>query len=275
MTFALLCFLLVGCDQENVIFHSNIVNTIPKEKVLPIRSTLKDKETILSTFINKTPNEWGEHVTGVKTSFQTNERELALTFDACGGPFGSDIDHELLSYLKDERVPATLFVNSLWIEENKQEFLELAEDPLFQIENHGTDHKPLSVTGQTAWGIHGTSSVGEAFDEITKNHEKITELTGRSPNMFRSGTAYYDEVAVEIADDLGISVVNYSILGDAGATYSSHQVKTALLSASPGDIALLHMNQPNSGTAQGVIEAVPLLREKGFSFVQLSNHKLR
>ncbi|MCA0987674.1 polysaccharide deacetylase family protein [Alkalihalobacillus algicola] len=274
---ALLGALLVGCQQQPVAVHTTIEKETfeHSEKDLLHRSNSYDKETIISSFADQHPKEWGESVTGVKTAFHTEEHELALTFDACGGQHGSKIDHQLISFLNDQAIPATLFVNSRWIDENKEAFLELAENPLFQIENHGTEHKPLSVSGETAWGIQGTDSVEEAYEEIMENHTKITELTGRSPELFRSGTAYYDEVAVEVASDLGISVVNFTILGDAGATYSSNQVKNALLDASPGDIALLHMNQPNSGTAKGVMEAVPLLKEKGFSFVKLENQNLR
>lgn len=274
---SLLGVLLVGCQQQPAAVHPTIENETfeRSETDLLHRSNSYDKETILSSYTDQLPTEWGERVTGVKTAFHTKENELALTFDACGGQHGSKIDHKLISFLKDQAIPATLFVNSRWIDENKEAFLTLADNPLFQIENHGTEHKPLSVSGETAWGIQGTESVEEAFEEIMENHLKITELTGRSPELFRSGTAYYDEVAVEVASELGISVVNFTILGDAGATYSSKQVKNALLEASPGDIALLHMNQPNSETAKGVMEAVPLLKEKGFSFVKLENQNLR
>ncbi|WP_377889813.1 polysaccharide deacetylase family protein [Alkalihalobacillus sp. R86527] len=269
--------LLVGCQQQAVTGHSTIENKSfeRSDKDLPSYSVSQNKENVISSYKDQSPSEWGERVTGVKTAFHTKTDELALTFDACGGPSGSEIDQKLLSYLNDQGIPATLFVNSRWINENKEDFLELAENPLFQIENHGTEHKPLSVSGKTAWGIQGTRSVEEVFEEITNNQSKITKLTGRSPKLFRSGTAYYDEVAVNLASDLGISIVNFTILGDAGATYSSNQVKNALLEASPGDIALLHMNQPNSGTAKGVMEAIPLLKEKGFSFVTLENQILR
>ena len=31
------------------------------------------------------PVQWGENVTGVVTTFKTSQKEVALTFDACGG----------------------------------------------------------------------------------------------------------------------------------------------------------------------------------------------
>lgn len=222
----------------------------------------------------RTPTEWGENVTGVKRRFQTDKKEIALTFDACGGDYGNGYDEKLITYLRENNIPATLFINERWIIENKEIFLELADNPLFRIENHGTNHSPLSVNGGEAWGISATKSVEEAYEEIMHNHETVKQLTGREMTLFRSGTAYYDEIAVELANALGYEVVNYSILGDAGATFSSDQVKRALLRAEPGDIALLHMNQPNSGTAEGVRQAIPLLIEQGFEFVLLEGKML-
>lgn len=223
---------------------------------------------------NRQPQEWGENVTGVKTRFQTEEKEIALTFDACGGVNGNLVDNNLLDFLRQKSIPATLFVNQRWIIDNKSLFIELAADPLFQIENHGSEHLPLSVSGGVAWGIPATSSPAEAREEIMANHGTVKNLTGKNMTLFRSGTAFYDEVAVELANELGYEVVNFDILGDAGATYSSNQVKSALLSAKPGSIALLHMNQPNSGTAGGVISAIPILQAQGYEFVLIKDTTL-
>lgn len=228
----------------------------------------------IEAFYDQTPKEWGEQVTGVKTRFITDKKEMALTFDACGGVGSDGYDAELIEFLRQEEIPATLFISDLWIKANKDLFLELSDDPLFQIENHGTRHKPLSVNGGEAWGIAATNSPDEVFTEIMTNHNTVNELTGREMTLFRSGTAFYDEIAVEIAEALGYQVVNFNILGDAGATFTSEQVEQSLLSATPGSIALLHMNQPSSGTAAGVQAAIPQLIEQGFQFVLLNGREL-
>jgi hypothetical protein len=38
--------------------------------------------------------------------------------------------------------------------------------------------------------------------------------------------------------------------------------------AEPGSIILAHMNHPESDTAEGIMAAVPELRNKGFRFVK-------
>ncbi len=218
--------------------------------------------------------EWGERVTGVRRRLDTDEPVVALTFDACGGSGGNGVDTDLIEFLVAEAVPATLFVNGRWIDANPGVFDELVAEPLFEIANHGTDHRPLSVEGRSAYGIAGTASPEEAIAEIAGAQRQIAESTGLAPRHFRSGTAHYDDVAVRIVRDLGLECVNYDVLGDAGASLPAEQVAAQLRTASAGSIALLHMNHPGSGTAEGVARAVPELRDRGLELVRLGERPL-
>jgi len=233
------------------------------------------KERIAVEFAGRKPKQWGETVTGVRTRLKTSEKVLALTMDACGSPKGSGFDAALIGFLIKERIPATLFINARWIDANPALFKALAENPLFEIANHGMQHKPASVSGRSAYGIQGTKDISGLVDEIEENARKIASLTGKRPRYYRSGTAFYDDVAVAVASRLGQEVIGFSILGDAGATYRRDQVKAALLKALPGDIAILHMNHPQGDTAAGVIAALPELKRKGFRFVRLSDYELQ
>jgi peptidoglycan/xylan/chitin deacetylase (PgdA/CDA1 family) len=233
------------------------------------------KENIVEEFSGKTPKEWGEMVTGVRTELATDDIVIALTLDACGGAKGSGFDAVLINYLEREKVPATLFINSRWIDANRELFLRLAANPLFEIANHGLQHRPASVNGSSVYGISGTRDVAQLVDEIEMNSMKIERLTGKKPAYYRSGTAFYDDVAVEVANRLGYEVAGFTVLGDAGATYNSEQVKEALLGADPGAIVILHMNHPEGHTAAGVMAAIPELKKRGFRFVKLSDYDLR
>jgi peptidoglycan/xylan/chitin deacetylase (PgdA/CDA1 family) len=210
----------------------------------------------------------------VRTRLDTDRRLIALTFDACGGPSSDGYDAELIDFLIAAEVPTTLFLSLRWIRANPGISTDLAAEPLFEIGNHGTEHRPLSVTGRSAYGIVGTASADEVVEEVMGCQREIADLTGRPPIHFRSGTAHYDEVAARIVDELGLVVAGFDVLGDAGATWSATQVRDALLAARPGSIALLHMNHPGSGTAGGVRQAVPALRDGGFRFVRLGDQRL-
>ena len=232
-------------------------------------------QQISSRFSGRVPSQWGENVPGVHSRLATDEKVIALTLDACGSAKGKGVDTALMDFLQREQIPATLFINARWIDANPVLFRRLAANPLFEIANHGLRHKPASVTGRSVYGVNGTRDLRELVEEIELNARKIEAITAVRPRWYRSGTAYYDEVAVEVARSLNHDVAGYRVLGDAGATFSAAQVKAALLSSTPGDIILCHMNHPESGTAAGAIAAIPELRKRGFRFVCLSDYPLR
>jgi peptidoglycan/xylan/chitin deacetylase (PgdA/CDA1 family) len=243
-------------------------------QVEAIPSFASVEQSLIARYAPVIPTKWGERVPGVKTRLHTKDKVIALTFDACGGKEGSGYDEKLIQYLIQEQIPATLFINARWIAANPSTFQDLVSNPLFEIENHGTEHRPLSVNGKLAYGIAGTKSVKEVIHEMNDNADQIEKLTGKRPLFFRSGTAFYDEVAVSVAHDLGFELAGYSVLGDAGATFNTEQVYNAISKATSGSIVLAHMNHPEKDTAEGIIKAIPQLRKLGYNFVKLAAMEL-
>ena len=232
------------------------------------------KKSINIKYKNQIPKEWKENVTGVKTKLKTKEKVLAITMDACGSLYGMQYDKDLILFLEKEQIPATLFINARWIDKNLEDFKVLANNPLFEIANHGLLHKPASINGKSIYKISGTKNIDELIDEIELNARKIESITQKRPKYFRSGTAYYDEIAVKIANDLDHEVIGFSILGDAGATFSAKKVEETFLKAKGGEIIIVHFNHPNSGTRVGMINAIKELKNRGFKFVKLSDYSL-
>ncbi|MGV9247659.1 polysaccharide deacetylase family protein [Streptomyces sp. NPDC003710] len=242
----------------------------PTSRPSPTASSVTRTE-IVARYGHAIPRTWGFDAPGVVHALPAGKRVIALTFDACGGPGGSGYDRALIDFLRERRIPATLFLNSRWIDANPAAFHRLAADPLFEIANHGTRHRPLSVTGRSAYGIPGTRSAAEVYDEIAGNRAKLTGLLGAPPRFFRSGTAYCDDIAARIVTDLEERFVSFSVNGDGGATFTPEQVRTAVASARDGSIVLCHMNHPRGGTARGIAAAVPRLLAGGHTFVRLSD----
>ncbi|MFJ5966424.1 polysaccharide deacetylase family protein [Streptomyces sp. NPDC093060] len=226
---------------------------------------------IVARYGHSVPHSWGFDAPGVAHALPATKRAIALTFDACGGPGGSGYDRALIDFPRRREIPATLFINSRWIDANPAVFRRLAAEPLFEIANHGTRHRPLSVTGRSAYGIPGTRDAGQVYDEIAGNRAKLTRLLGTPPRFFRSGTAYCDDVAARIVGDLGERFVSFSVNGDGGATFTPGQVRATVSSAKPGSIVICHMNHPEGGTARGITTAVPHLLAAGHDFVRLSD----
>ena len=240
------------------------METIPPA---PVPKAVLSRQQVVARFGGVVPSYWGLEAPGVVRILSASA--IALTLDYCGGPGGSAVDHTILDMLQRYQVPATLFVNSRWIEANPVLARDLAAVPFFELANHGTGHLPLSVNGNSAYGIAGTRNTGEIYDEIMGNDEVLAELTGERPRFFRPGTAYLDNVATQICHALDVVPVGFSVNADGGATFPAATVADIVGRAQPGDVIICHGNQPRSGTGAGLIKAVPQLLDKGYVLATL------
>lgn len=228
---------------------------------------LPSRAAVVARFGSREPEHFGMFLSHMLTHV---DRRTALTFDACGGPRGSHYDGALVETLRKHKVPATLFLNARWIATFPTVAAELAADPLFELGNHGSQHRPLTVRGQAAYGIAGTRSVGEAYDEIVRGMDAVAGLTGGRPVWFRPGTAWADDVGVGVAGALGVRVTSFSVNADAGATASRKDVTANLSGAPSRAITLGHFNHPEGQTAEGLARALPVLLDRGRRFMTLS-----
>jgi len=239
-------------------------------------SYMRLKKKVIHEFIQAQPGRWGEFVKGVSEDLKTPEKCIAFTFDACGGEKGTGFDKELIEFLQQEKIPATLFITGRWIDAHYNDFLNLSRDPLFEIENHGLNHKPCSINGQSKYGIRGTENAAEAFDEIEANARKIEAITGHRPRLYRSATAFIDEACTRMAQELGIQAISFQVLsGDAiPHTPTSVIEENVVRNVRPGAIVIMHLNHPEWNTCEAMRKIVPRLRQQGYRFVNLNAFEL-
>ncbi|MBC7407685.1 MAG: polysaccharide deacetylase family protein [Arcicella sp.] len=264
--------------SQQVFSQTNLYpNGIFIEKLYQDTQYLALKEKVSQEFAHSAAGQWGEFVKGVDEDLITNNKTIAFTFDACGGKNANGYDAELINFLRKEQIPATLFVTGKWIDANYSTFLQLSKESLFEIENHGFNHKPCSVDGESEYGIHGTKDIPDAFDEIEANAEKIEKITGRRPIFYRSATAYTDEACAKIAKQLGITIISFDVLsGDAvPKTPKSIIVDGVLKHIKPGAIVIMHFNRPAWNTFESMQEIVPALRKAGYHFAKLQDYPLK
>lgn len=195
---------------------------------------------------------------------------MALTFDACGGPGGDGYDAELIALLEREAVPATLFLTRRWIDAHAETARTLAAQPHFELQNHGRQHLPCTVTGRRAFGITGPKDEAAARAEITGGREAIAQLTERKTRFYRPGTGYFEPACVRLVRELGARPMGFSVAGDAGGSFSRARMARAVGEAPARAIVLLHMNQPGRDIAEALATALPRLRERGVRLVRLS-----
>jgi len=233
------------------------------------------KKRILDQFKHPKPGRFSEFVKGAKKDLDTQQKVIALTFDACGGRH-SGYNVKLIEYLRQEKIQATLFVSGLWIEKNKEIFQDLAKDPLFEIENHGLLHRTCSINGSSKYGVIPTRNMGDVIDEMELNARKIEELTGRRPIFFRSATAYTDEASVKVAQHLSMEVVSYDILsGDAMHSSARTMARNIVKGARHGAVVIMHFNHPEWRVVEALQAAIPALRVKGYTFGKLEDFSVK
>lgn len=236
----------------------------------------KKRESIESRYRGVKPAVFSQWAPGVKTRIDTTDKIAVLTLDACGGKKGNGYDRELIDFLRGNRIPASLFMTSIWIDANRTIAVELARDPLFEIENHGYRHKPASVNGAKIYGRRGTLSPGDLFDEIELNAQKIESLAGRRPLFYRPGTAYFDDKAVKITGDLQHIPMNFSVISGDASGLSSERIERRILSqVKPGSVIIAHMNMPGKNLYPAMKKSLLKLKAEGYRFVKLSEYKDR
>ena len=99
-------------------------------------------------------------------------------------------------------------------------------------------------------------------------HAWLAKYYDRRPECFRPGTGHADDVATRICSDMHEQVVSFSVNADSGATASAETVYRQFLNLRAGGIALAHFNHPGSGTAPGLAPALPVLKSRGYRFLQ-------
>lgn len=232
------------------------------------------RDAAAAKYAGARPKAFSMWTAGVVRRIDTAEKVIAITLDACGGKKGNGYDRALMEYLRSNKIPATLFLCGLWVDANPVLARELAADPLFEIENHGLHHKPASVNGAVIFGRRGTKSPADVYDEVVLNSMKIYDLTGRFTKYYRSGTAYYDDVAVRVCLDAGHVPVNFTVISGDAAGFPAERIERRILAgAKPGAIIIGHMNQPKSKLFTALKKVIPELKAEGYRFVKLEDFR--
>jgi peptidoglycan/xylan/chitin deacetylase (PgdA/CDA1 family) len=147
---------------------------------------------------------------------------------------------------------------------------------LFEIENHGFNHQPCAMDGESEYGIHGTSNAAQAFDEIEANARKIESLTHRRPRYYRSATAFIDEAGARLASKLGITAISFQVLSGDAVPYTPDSIieENVIKNVRPGAIVIMHFNHPEWYTYEAMKKIVPKLRKEGYHFVKIDKFQL-
>lgn len=216
--------------------------------------------------------------TGIITHGPRDLRRIALTFDADmtpgmaqnlrSGRVKSYDNTRIYQILQRYNTKATFFLSGMWIELYPQETKNLAQNPLFELENHSYSHPGFE---QPCYGLPRVARTEKAF-QIKKTKE-LLKLVGVENRFFRfpGGCASASDVAV--AEHLGLKVVHWDVVGGDADQHNPDVIITNVLEGTRnGSIIVLHSHGgPRVPvTAEALEKIIPALKAEGYQFVKLS-----
>lgn len=200
----------------------------------------------------------------VVTRLPTNERVVALTFDACEAGERMSFDDAILDYLVQHRIPFTVFASGKFVQSNFDDVRALARLDFVDIENHSWNH-PNTMQKFSPEAV---------LEQIGRAHDAIVTATGRAPQFFRFPAGNHNDAGVRAAESLGYTVVHWRwATGDPdpreGANALFRRVTT---NVQPGDILIFHINGRGVHTAEVLPRIVEQLEAEGYRFVLVSDY---
>lgn len=187
-------------------------------------------------------------------SVETNEKKVALTFDAA---WGADKTSKIIKILKDNNVGGTFFLVGFWSEKYGDKIKEINEAGL-DIGTHSNTHPKMS-----------TLSPAQQESELMISSKLISNITGKEVRFFRPPYGDYNNQLLMTADKLSLQTIQWDVDSLDWKGLSGEQILTRVKSGvKPGSIILFHNNSDH------ILEALPMvisyLKENGYQMVNLS-----
>lgn len=197
------------------------------------------------------------------TRLPTQERVVALTFDACESVTPATLDQRIVAVLAAENVPYTLFVSGRFARHQRDALAALAATGHVELENHSFNH-PQHMERLSPERIRR---------EVKDTEALIREITGRPSHLFRFPAGNYDPVALAEVEALGYRVVHWETpSGDPSPAASADSLLRWVLDHThPGSIHIFHINGRGWHTAEALPRLIAKLRRQGYRFVRLDD----
>ncbi|MBP1968242.1 peptidoglycan/xylan/chitin deacetylase (PgdA/CDA1 family) [Virgibacillus natechei] len=184
----------------------------------------------------------------------SNEEVVLLTIDDAPDEYGL----EMAKTLDQLEANAIFFVNGHFLDTpEKEEMLREIDDMGFAIGNHTYSHVTLPEE---------TEEVQK--EEIVDLSDRVEEIIGKRPEFFRAPHGANTEYSTQIAEDEGMTVMNWSYGYDWEQDYMDSNalaeimVQTELLSN--GSNLLMHDRE---WTAEALEDIVDGLRDEGYEII--------
>ena len=184
----------------------------------------------------------------------TEKKQVALSFDAA---WGNEQTEELLDILDKYNVKTTFFLVGEWVEKYPESVKEIANRG-HDVENHSSTHPHMTQL-----------STDDMNTQIKSCNEKIQELTGKCPTLFRAPYGDYNNDVVKAVKANNMYCVQWDVDSLDWKDPSPSQITVNVTKKlKNGSIILMHNGATNTPEALPmVIEAI---QEQGYEIVPIS-----
>lgn len=189
-------------------------------------------------------------------AIDTNEKKIALTFDAA---WGDQYTQEILNILAQYDIKCTFFVVGFWIEKYPEQVkaIELAGH---EIGNHSNSHKHMTKLSNE-----------QIMIDLDIAWNKINTLAPQAAvKLFRFPFGDYDGRTTNILQEIGYMPIQWDVDSLDWKNYGSEDIINRVVSkAKTGSIVLFHNNADYTTKALPVI--IEKLLNKGYELVKVSD----
>ena len=173
------------------------------------------------------------------------EKVLAISFDAA---WGAEKTQGIMDILDDYGIRTTFFLVGFWIDAYPEQVAAI-HDRGHEIGNHSTRHPRMTEL-----------SDAQMREELNVTADKIEDITGVRPVLFRCPFGDYDNRVLLNASNLGYTTVQWDVDSlDWKEDGTAKMVKRVVEKVKPGSIVLFHNN------SRDILEALPIILNQIFA----------
>ena len=164
-------------------------------------------------------------------SVKTDENKVAISFDAA---WGADKTTEIMNICDSYNIKATFFLVGFWIDKYPEKVKEIYNRG-FEIGIHSNTHPDMTKLSRN-----------KIREELEINIQKIVDITGFRPKLFRPPFGYYNNNLIEICEELELSCIEWSVDSLDWKGLSASAISGRVIDKSQnGSIVLFHNNSDN------------------------------